>query len=126
MSVVITEILNGKRNLILHIYVRGDSDISNEVIVDPVNYGLTGANRFFTIDSIQSGLSGFSASLKFEYLADDTLIWAIPEYDTCFDFTDYGGLKDRSNPLDGTGKVLLSTRGLSSGDEGSIVLRLRK
>ena len=128
MSIKVTSLSSGDRNVTLHVYVKGDGlgDITDYVIADPADYGMTGENRFFTIRGIQSCLSGFFATLKFEYLASDTLIWVLPEFESCPDFTDYGGLKDRSNPLDGTGKILLSTRGLAEGDEGSFVLRLKK
>lgn len=130
MSIVtITKLLSsGPKNVTLHVYVKGDAsgDLTDEVIADPADFGMTGENRFFTIRGIQSCLSGFSGTLKCEYLASDSLMWAIPEFESCVDFTDYGGLKDFSNPLDGTGKILLSTKGLAEGDEGSFVLRLKK
>jgi len=127
-NVVITPLLSGNRNVILHVYIQGDGsgDLENYVIANPADYGMSGDNRFFTVDGIQAGFTGFSASLKFEYLLSGTLNWAIPEFDSSQDFSDYGGIKDKSSPLDGTGKVLLSTAGLSNGDEGSFVLRLRK
>jgi hypothetical protein len=127
-SVVITPLSSGDRNVTLHVYVKGDAsgDLTDQVIADPADFGMTGENRFFTIRGIQSSLSGFFATLKFEYLVSDTLIWVLPEFESCPDFTDYGGLKDRSNPLDGSGKILLSTKGLADGDEGSFILRLKK
>lgn len=128
MSIVITPISSGDRNVTLHVYVKGDAsgDVTDYVIADPADYGMTGENRFFTIRGVQSCLSGFFSTLKCEYLASDSLMWVLPEFESCQDFTDYGGLKDPSNPLDGTGKILLSTRGLAQGDEGSFVLRLKK
>ena len=128
MSITVTPLLSGNRNVILHVYVKGDvtGDVVDNVIADPAQYGMSGQNRFFTIEGVQGDLSGFSAKLKFEYLTSDTLIWVLPEFDSSQDFSDYGGLKDRSPQLDGSGKVLLSTSGLSVGDEGSFVLRLRK
>lgn len=126
MAITITTLQNGPRNVILHVYVQGAEDLTDYELVDPADFGMTGDDRFFTIEEIKSSLVGFSAALKFEYLLSDTLIWAIPEYDSCFDFTSHGGLKDRSNILDGTGKVLFSTKGLSTGDEGSFILKLKK
>lgn len=127
-TVVVTPLSSGDRNVTLHVYVKGNAlgDVTDYVIANPSDFGMTGEDRFFTIRGIQSCLSGFFAKLKFEYLASDTLIWVIPEYESCPDFTDYGGLKDRSNPLDGSGKILFSTSGLAEGDEGSFVLRLKK
>lgn len=127
-SVIVTPLINGERNVVLHVYIKGDGlgDVEDYELADPADYGMTGEDRFFTIDKIQSGLSGFSATLKFEYLASDTLIWAIPEFHSDYDFTCHGGLKDRSSVLDGTGKILISTSGLANGDHGSFVIKLRK
>jgi hypothetical protein len=37
-----------------------------------------------------------------------------------------GGLKDRSNPLDGLGKLKISTRGLGANETGVLVIKVRK
>lgn len=128
MSIEVTTLLSGQRNVILHVYVDGDAngDVTDYEIADPASFGMTGAKRFFTIEGIQSSLSGFSGILKFDYLASKKLIWVLPEAGDSQDFSEYGGLKDISGPLDGTGKVLLSTRNLAEGDEGSFILRLKK
>ena len=127
--VTVTTLLDGPRHTILHVYVKSDGtsgDLVDYVIADPADFNMTGANRFFTIETIQGGLAGFSAHLKFDYLINGTFIWVIPEYDTMFDFRADGGLKDRSSTLDGTGKVLLNTQGLDNSDDGSFVIKLRK
>ena len=83
----------------------------------------------FTLDDVTWGFNGFSASLMFDvFPGDDTLIWVLPvNAGNYVDFKKYGGLRDRSNSLDGTGKLLLSTTGLQDvGDEGSLVIKLRK
>jgi hypothetical protein len=41
------------------------------------------------------------------------------------DLCGFGGLKDRS-PMDGTGKLKLSTNGLSADDRGTIIVWVRK
>jgi hypothetical protein len=129
-EVVVTTLLDGPRNTTVHVSIRSDGvagDLDSFEIVDPNDFQYpAGWDGMFTIEKIVSGMSGFSASLEFDYLVNETFIWAVPEYDTDFDFTPFGGLKDRSNTLDGTGKVLLSTRGLGVGDVGSFVLQLRK
>lgn len=127
-TVLVTTLLNGPRHVVLHVYIKGDGlgEADAITIADPEDFGMSGDKRFFTIETIQSSLSGFYVQLKFEYLVDGTFIWVIPEFDADKDFTRYGGLKDRSNVLDGTGKVLLSTVGLDEGDEGSFVIKLRK
>jgi hypothetical protein len=125
--VTITPLLSGQRKVILHVYIKSDGesgDLVDYEIADPANYNFKG--KFFTMESVESALSGFSVSLKFGYLQSGTPVWVIPEFQSCYDLRPYGGLLDRSNVLDGTGKVLLSTSGLSRGDEGTFILVLRK
>jgi hypothetical protein len=127
--VTVTTLVDGPRTTILHVYIQGDGtgEVENYELVDPDDTQYPKHwDGFFSLESLQSGLTGFSATLKFEYLIDGNLIWNIPEYDSSADFCAIGGLKDRSNPLDGTGKVLLSTQGLGNGDEGSLVITLTK
>ena len=129
-QITVTKLLDGHRPVI-HIHLKSDGaspDLADEVIVDPADYGMSGPNRFFTIDNITSALAGFHASLKFNYLASGTPVWVLTEGSPPdIDFTYIGGLKDRSPTLDGTGKIMISTKGFSdSGDEGTIILRLKK
>lgn len=128
--VTVTTLLDGPRTTILHVYIKSDgasADLTNYEIANPADFQTPyDGNQFFTLKAIDSVLNGFSASLKFDYLINGNFIWAIPEYNSSFDFCSVGGLKDRSNPLDGTGKVLLSTNGLSDQDEGSFVITLTK
>lgn len=127
--VTVQTLLDGPRHVILHVYIKSDgsgTDLTSKEIANPADFRMTGKNRFFTLEKVESGLNGFSASLRFDYLVNGNFIWAIPEYQSDFDFTWAGGLKDRSCNLDGTGRILLSTQGLGEGDEGSFVLKLRK
>ncbi len=129
-TVTVTKLLDGNHP-ILHVHLKSDGvspDLVNYELIDPADFGHTGPHKFLTLDALTYGLAGFSASLKFDYLIAGTFIWTLPEGTApTVDFTYYGGLKDRSNPLDGTGKILLSTKGFGdSGDEGSIVIQLKK
>lgn len=130
-TVNVTTLLDGPRHTILHVVIKSDGmsdDLSNEVIADPADFEDWPADndRFFTLETIQAGLNGFSASLSFEYLVEGNLVQAIPEFHSEFDYITIGGLKDRSPELDGTGKILLSTQGLDGEDVGSFVIKLRK
>ena len=128
-TVITTTTLDGPKDIILHVYIKSDGsgvDLQNELIVDPDDLEMPADSNYFTIKTIQSSLDGFSARLRFEYLIEGTWIWVLPEDMSCFDFTTLGGLRDRSGELDGTGRVLLSTRGLGTGDEGSFVIKMSK
>ena len=129
-TVTLTKLLDGPRHLIYHLYLESDGasgDLVDQVLVDPATIGL-GEKQFFTLEDITWGFAGFNAALKFEILVEDTLIWVLPEGSGNYvDFKKYGGLKDRSNTNDGSGKLLLDTTGLTAlGDAGSMILRVRK
>lgn len=119
----ITTLQDGPRFNVTHVYIQSDGaagDLDSYELAAP-------AEGRFTIESIRWAFTGFSAKLHFEILVDDTLIWVIPESSGNYiDFREIGGLKDRS-ATDGTGRILISTTGLATvGDEGSIILKLKK
>ena len=126
----ITKLLDGPRHLIYHVYLQSDGasgDLDSFVIIDPANVNM-GDQTVFTIEDVTWGFNGFSANLHFEILVDDTLIWVLPPSTGNYvDFKKYGGLKDRSDPLNATGKIFISTTGfVDAGDEGSLVIKVRK
>lgn len=129
----VTKVMDGQRNAVFHIYIRGDGvsgDLSKYVIIDPLLDLDPSQKRkpTFTITDLWYSLSGFDARLEFDYLNDETGIWALaPGNATQLNFDVFGGLKDRSNELDGTGKILLSTSNLISANCcGSIIIKVRK
>ena len=128
-TVTVTKLLDGPRQFIYHVYLASDGaagDLADEVLVDPTNEGLPGSPTL-TLEDVTWGFTGFDGSLKFELLVDDTLIWVLPAGSGNYvDFKKYGGLKDRSNTNDGTGKLLIDTSGFSAvGDTGSMIIKLR-
>ena len=128
--VEVTKLLDGPRHLIYHVYLASDgasSDLDSYTLIDPANESM-GDESQFTIEDVTWGFNGFSANLHFELLVDDTLIWVLPpSAGNYVDFKKYGGLKDRGNSADATGKVLLSTTGfVDLGDEGSMIIKVRK
>ena len=125
--IVLTTLLAGPRHTTIHAYLQSDGmegEIDSYVLIDPDSRSQSGHLR---IESVTWGFAGFNAKLHFEILVDDTLIWVLPETSSgVIDFSRYGGLKDLSNPLDGTGKLMLSTDGFqSTGDEGSLIIQVR-
>lgn len=125
-QILITKLSDGERSTVFHVSIEGDGlGDMDEVVIDPADFGSPGPS--LTIEKLWYDLSGFSAALRFEYLASDTPVWSMSEGNgTCLDFSHFGGLKDRSNPLDGSGKLKLSTSGLDLGEKGSIVIKARK
>lgn len=124
----VTTLLAGPRHSIVHAYIQSDGasgDLDSYELMVPGDFQSQSGR--FTIDNITWSFTGFSAKIHFEILVEDTLIWVLPESTGNFvSFEKYGGLKDRSNPADATGKILLTTTGLeTTGDEGSLVIQVR-
>jgi len=129
----ITKIVDGDRIAVFHVFIRGDGasgDFNKQVLIDPATdlNPSPGGKPSLTIMELWTSLSGFSAILEFDYLTEETGAWSIPadhSEQMCFD--GFGGIKDRSNVLDGTGKLLLTTSGLlATSDCGTIVIKVRK
>lgn len=129
----IQKVIDGDRNAVFHIFIRGDgasADLNKVTLIDPL-LDFTpprGRKPCMSITEIWSSLAGFDARLEFDYLNDETGVWAISRgSQEHVNFESFGGLKDRSPTLDGTGKLLLSTSGLLSADCcGSLVIKVRK
>ncbi len=128
----ITKILDGEKHAVFHVFIQGDgqsADFSKLTLIDP-NVDLStklGRRPCLTVTDLRYDLAGFDAKLEFDYLIDETGIWALTQGNgthQCFD--EFGGIKDRS-PVDGTGKVMLTTFGLQAVSAcGSIIIKVRK
>ena len=132
-TVTVTKLNDGERHAVFHVYIASDGasgDLVNEVIIDPaLDFDPALSNKpVMTIESLQYDLSGFNATIEFDYLLSDTPAWNMSggNYsDVCFG--KFGGIKDRSGELDGTGKLQITTNGLTAlGDSGTIIIRVRK
>lgn len=130
-TITVTKLVDGPRNAVFHVAVAGDAmgDVDDEVLVDL-------ATSFdpalppvpsLTIERLMYDLTGFDARLEFDYLVGDTPVWTMSErQSTVVDFTAFGGLKDRSDVMDGTGKLMMTTNGLGVDDHGTVIIMLRK
>lgn len=130
-TVEITKLLDGPRYGVYHIFLKSDGsgDLENTVLINPTEDFTPPYESLpsMAIETIQYDLSGFSARLEFEYLINNTPIWSMSEGPGSeVDFTNYGGVRDRSGILDGTGNLLLTTSGFSIGDFGTIVIKVKK
>lgn len=130
-QVTVTKILDGARNAIFHISVLGDGsgDVTDETLIDPTTSfdPAFKAKPAMTIEKLWYDLSGFNARLEFDYLVSDTPAWTMSGNQAAqLDFCGFGGLKDRSNELDGSGKLMLTTSGLASGEFGTLIVHVRK
>ena len=132
-TVTVTKLLDGARSAVFHIYIKSDGltgELTDQVLIDPATdlNPVLNAVPSLTIDQLWYDLSGFDARLEFDYLVEDTAVWTLSAGNGVhMDFSQFGGLKDRSNILDGTGKLMITTNGLlSAGDNGTIIIKVRK
>ena len=132
-TVTITKILDGARSAVFHIFIKSDGasgELTDQVLIDPAADldPILGARPSLTIEQLWYDLSGFDARLEFDYLVDDTAAWTLSGGNGVhMDFCHFGGLKDRSSVLDGTGKLMLTTNGLTAaGDNGTIIIKVQK
>lgn len=132
-TISITKILDGARSAVFHVFIKSDGasgELVDQVLIDPAAdlVPVLGAKPSLTIEQLWYDLSGFDARLEFDYLVDDTAAWTLSGGNGVhMDFCHFGGLKDRSNVLDGTGKLMLTTNGLAAaGDNGTIIIKVRK
>lgn len=132
-DITITKLIDGPRNAVLHIVIASDGstgDLTNFTLIDPA-FDFSPelpAKPIMTIEEIWYELAGFTARLQFNYLTKSTPIWTLAgQASGHMDFTKFGGLKDRSNPLDANGKLTITTTGLATiGCQGTIVIKVRK
>lgn len=129
-QITVTKILDGARNAAFHIAIAGTGggEETDAVLIDPA-YSFDPAlpaMPTLTLTEMLYDLVGFNAKLEFDYLVSDTPLWSMSGGSFAHVCLDFGGLKDRSNPLDGQGKIKITTNGLGAGDHGVIVIKLRK
>jgi len=127
----ITKLQDGPRNAVFHISFVADGmgDLTDEVLIDPAtSFDPAYPNSpTITIDKLWYDFTGFDARLEFDYLTGDTPVWSMSGFQANYvDFSHFGGLKDRSNPLDGQGKLKITTSDLELGDFGTLVIKVRK
>jgi hypothetical protein len=131
-TVSVTKLMDGAKNAAFHVFIKSDgvsADLTDYVIIDPaLSFDPAYPNiPTMTVEEIYYDLAGFDAFLEFDYMLSDTPLWAMSgnQYAEA-EFDCVGGLKDRSNELDGTGKLQITTSGLTAGKFGSIVIKVRK
>ncbi len=129
-TIAIRKVNDGPRNVVVHVYLASDGatgELTDQVLIDPVaDLGLTKGQRM-SVECITSSMSGFHARVEFDTgLVEDKMIWVITEDGSESKFENIGGLRDKSG-LDGTGKFQITTTGFTSlGDEGSMIIQIKK
>ena len=130
-TVNVTKIIDGSRYAVLHVFVEGDgqsADLENSVLLDPSEDEVSDAVRY-VLEKVEYDLYKFMGRIEFDTggVTPNLILVMTPNGGNCVDFREDGGLKDRINPLTGTGKVLFSTVGLNEANaQGSFVMKFRK
>ena len=130
VQIILNVIHDGPRNAVLHVSFVGDGsgDLTDEVLLDPAAFDPPLPSKpAMRICELWYDFTGFDAYLEYDYLASDTPIWTMSGgQGTEMCFKEFGGLTDRSNELDGSGKLMVTTTGLGAGDRGTLVLSVKK
>lgn len=128
-KVIVTPTVQGHHSVV-HVYIESDgasADLVDQVLIDPVADLKLKSSARPVVEGVCHSFVGFDARLEFDSgLVDDNMIWVLSSQSAGeVDFVPYSGLKDLSG-LDGTGKLQITTSGLSSaGSMGSMFIRLR-
>ena len=116
--------LDGERNAVFHIRIEGDGS-GDEAATQLIDMStLSGSPSSLKIRAVDGKLTGFSASLLWDATTDE-LACEVPAGASFVDADMYGGIINNAGS-GVTGDIMLTTVGLGSGDNGVIVLEVRK
>lgn len=127
MTVTVTRqtINDGPRNLVVkcHLVSNDTANASGQLLIDVSTYG--GAPSDVKIVGIKATLAGFAVDLHWDADTDVDII-SIPDaedFNQCY--RRFGGLINNAG-TGKTGDIMFSTRDIGSGDEGTIILDMKK
>lgn len=118
-------ILDGTRKAVIKLHLVSDAsaEATNQVLVDASD--LSPGTDKLSIETIESYLRGFSVDLHWKADSNVDIMTLPADQQVYKDFRDIGGLPNNGGP-GVNGDILFTTTGGSSGDEGTIILRLKK
>ena len=127
MTITITRqtIHDGERNLVVKaILIGGDGvDVTDTSLIDASTF--SGAPTDLRIMKVQAHLNGYSVMLEWDATTNVDVLSVPGDEWVNYDFMDIGGLPNNAG-VGKTGDILIDTLGMGAGEEGSIVLWLRK
>lgn len=131
-TVVVRKLLEGGRSAIFSVFIASDGksgDLTAQTVINPnVDFVPSlGKGMKLNIEKIWFATAGFDVLLSFDSLVDQP-VWIIPSGTVAgfIDFSEFGGLQDYSG-IDATGKLVVSTQGLSSpSDQGTLIIKVTK
>lgn len=126
VNTVTNQILNdGERNLIVKVQISGDGsgEESARLLIDVSTFA--NAPGEVKIRRITGDLVGFSAQLLWDADIDVKIVDLNSTGEIDLNYTRFGGLINDAGSGK-TGDIMLTTSGLGSGDEGTIILEMWK
>ncbi len=122
-TITVNTVLNGIRDVFITAQIAGDADLTNAILFDASAYLPEDTDN--KIWRCSFALNGFSATLFFD-ASTDTQALALPsDHPHDFEFEWMGGLVNTSS-TGKTGDILITTKGLTTGDTGTIILFMKK
>lgn len=124
-------IIDGPRHTVVQVWLASDGvagELSDEVIVDvsalSVAAGQTSISKL-VVEEVKASFTGFSGNLEFDRTTNQGIIGLPDGNDVDINYCKVGGFQD--NGSGSTGDVVLNTSGFATaGDEGSLVVKVRK
>ena len=125
MSTLTTQILNdGERNATVKGYITGDAtQLTDAVLVDVS--ALSGSPTSVKIVGIKAQFSGFTGTLEWDATTDVPIMEIPINQEIDQSYRRFGGLQNNGG-AGVTGDILLSTPLIAAGDNGFIILELKK
>ena len=113
------------RYIIKHIYVKGDGsgEVSNVVVYD--NSAFINDTSRGSVWRVSFAGADMVCRLDWDQTTKSPLITANPVNSPKFNFSGFGGISN-PNGTGATGDIVLSTTGLASGEEVTIILMIRQ
>ena len=115
-------LINGSRDFVIKIdIVGGDAEFTAEKIIDVAD--LTGKPSVFKIRNISWQFAEFTATLLWDATTDKQA-FVLNQYEGDIDFFETCGVPIVNDAGTGVnGNLLISTKGLATGDTGTIIIR---
>lgn len=116
-------LVNGSRNYVIKVMIVGDG--SGEETATRLNSATGDLGTDCKLMAVQANLTGFSATLLWDATTDVNATQIANDVDVRQKWIKEGGLINNAG-TGKTGDILITTKGLGSGDIGELVLYLKK
>lgn len=120
-------IVDGERNLVVKCKLTGDgTDVTALKIIDASAYSnpTPGVGASLKVVKVQSQMDGFTGALLWDADTDVEFL-NIPDGEMTQDFSSVGGLVNNAG-AGITGDIMLTTLGNAAGEDGTIIIHMKK